>query len=271
MEPSFLGLWNAQWIALLTAMLALLLLADALVGHLRARFWNRAMFLPFVTGGLLSAAALLVVFFPTRGWSQILLQGTSWLAIATGIVGAVFHQVYGVAKQPGGYGWLLHHLMYGAPALAPLGLTSVGLVGLATSARLAGEATLFGMTIAPFILIVVGLTLLGLVLQTGVLHYRGAFNNPIMFLPMTIPVLAALGVLAIPFASAQWLITSVWLLLWTTFLVGFIGLGMHLRGFDRMMGGLYVPKFNLFEGPPAWAPAHYAGFAIVGLLALPLL
>ena len=60
-------------------------------------------------------------------------------------------------------------------------------------------------------------------------------------------------------------------LLWLTFLIGFAGLGMHLRGLGRQMGGLYVFLFNLLEGPPAWAPALFTGFAAVGLVTVHLL
>ena len=45
----------------------------------------------------------------------------------------------------------------------------------------------------------------------------------------------------------------------------------HLRGFGRQMGGLYVTVFNWLEGPPAWAPALFAGFAAVGLVTVHLL
>jgi hypothetical protein len=53
-------------------------------------------------------------------------------------------------------------------------------------------------------------------------------------------------------------------------LTGFVGLGMHLRGFGRQMGGLYVTVFNWLEGPPAWAPALFTGFAAVGLISIKL-
>src|SRR5687767_14331837 len=53
-------------------------------------------------------------------------------------------------------------------------------------------------------------------------------------------------------------------LLWLTFLTGFVGLGMHLRGMGRQMGGLYLALFNWLEGPPAFAPALFAGLAAVG-------
>ena len=43
---------------------------------------------------------------------------------------------------------------------------------------------------------------------------------------------------------------------------------LHLRGFGRQMGGLYLIFFNWLEGPPAFAPALFTGFAAVGLIAI---
>ena len=60
-------------------------------------------------------------------------------------------------------------------------------------------------------------------------------------------------------------------LLWLTLLIGFVGLGMHLRGMERQMGGLYNTVFNWLEGPPALAPALFTGFAAVGLVSIKLL
>lgn len=60
-------------------------------------------------------------------------------------------------------------------------------------------------------------------------------------------------------------------LLWLTALVGFIGLGIHLRGFDRQRGGLFLPLFNWLSGPPAMAPALFVALAFVGLAAIHLI
>ena len=60
-------------------------------------------------------------------------------------------------------------------------------------------------------------------------------------------------------------------LLWATFLVGFVGLGMHLRGLDSMMGGLAVALANVLEGPAMTATSLFSGFAAAGLVALYLL
>ena len=52
---TFIGLYPFQWIALVTAALALLLVGEALVGHYRKGFALRAQYVPFVSGGVLVA------------------------------------------------------------------------------------------------------------------------------------------------------------------------------------------------------------------------
>jgi hypothetical protein len=117
----------------------------------------------------------------------------------------------------------------------------------------------------------VAIALAGAILQAGVLHYRGAFNNPLMYAPLTVPALAVLVSAWAALAPSGAALLALAVLLWLTFLTGFVGLGMHLRGLSRQMGGLYVWLFNLLEGPPAWAPALFIGFAAVGLVAVYLL
>ena len=101
-----------------------------------------------------------------------------------------------------------------------------------------------------------------------VLHYRGAFNNVAMYAPLTAPLFAVVACLWAAFAPGALALASVVILLWLTFLVGFVGLGMHLRGFGRQMGGLYVALFNWLEGPPAFAPALFVCLAANGLAAV---
>ena len=45
----------------------------------------------------------------------------------------------------------------------------------------------------PLLTISWALPLAGAILQTGILHYRGAFNTPLMYAPFTLPPFAALG------------------------------------------------------------------------------
>lgn len=267
----FIGLYPFQWIALVTAGMTLLLLADAAAGHYRSGFAFRVQYAPFISGSLLIIAAVVAAIAPSPAWAHTALRRAGWLAVASGVIGFGFHHYYGIAKKPGGYKWLLHHLMYGAPQLAPLALAGVGLLALVAARGMAGEMSFAGLSIRVALLALVAVALTGATLQAGILHYRGAFNNPAMYAPLTAPLLAVATSIWIAIAPNSPALPALTILLWLTFLIGFIGLGMHLRGLGRQMGGLYVPLFNLLEGPPAWAPALFAGFAAVGLLAVHLL
>jgi hypothetical protein len=267
---SFIGLYPFQWIALMTAGMMLLLLADASAGHYRSGFAFRVQYAPFVSGGLLIVTAVAAAAAPNVTWLNATLRGAGWLAVASGWIGFVFHHYYGIAKKPGSYKWLLHYLMYGAPPLAPLALAMVGALALLTARGLAGDARVGGLSMRAALLALVSVALAGAVLQATILHYRGAFNNPAMYGPLTAPLLAVVASTWVAVAPNSLMLFTLTILLWLTFLVGFVGLGMHLRGMGRQMGGLYVTLFNLLEGPPAWAPALFAGFSAVGLIAVHL-
>ncbi|HUF66866.1 MAG TPA: hypothetical protein VMM17_12900 [Gemmatimonadaceae bacterium] len=272
------GLAAFHWIALLLIALVALLLADALIGHYRTGFRVRAQYAPFVIGATLIAAASAALIAPGNSTVRVALSGAGWLAAAGGVAGTVFHHWYGVRRQPGGYSWLLHHLMYKAPPLAPLTLAALGILalitangltaghagdtgGLATGRSLSGRA----------VLLVVGLALIGTVAQSLLLHYRGAFHDRVMYAPAVAPVAAAAFAVWQAVSPANWIAPLLIGALWLSIVTGFIGLGMHLRGLDRHHGGLYVGWATLLEGPPPFAPAQIAGFAAVGLIAQHLL
>lgn len=267
----FIGLYPFQWIALIAALLTLLVVADALAGHYRSGFAVRSQYAPFVSGGLLIIAALAASIAPEVAWANLALRAAGWLAIITGAVGLGFHHYYGMANKPGGYNWFLHYLMYGAPQLAPLALTATGVLALITGRGLARQTSFIGMDLRPALFVFVAIALIGAILQSGILHYRGAFNNPAMYAPFAAPLLAVFASLWIVLAPSRAASVALSILLWLTFLTGFVGLGMHLRGLGRQMGGLYVTIFNWLEGPPAFAPALFAGFAAVGLVTTYLL
>ena len=94
-------------VALVTAALTLLLLADALAGHYRSGFMFRSQYAPFVSGGLLIVSAVTAGVAPHLSWTNATLRAAGWLAIIAGAVGFGFHHYYGIAKKPGGYRWLL--------------------------------------------------------------------------------------------------------------------------------------------------------------------
>jgi hypothetical protein len=216
-------------------------------------------------------AAVIASAAPGIAWVDVFLHVAASLAIVTGIVGFGFHHYHGIAKKPGGYRWLLHYLMYGAPPLAPLALALLGVFGLATANGLAGKTEFAGLNIRAALLALAAVGLIGGILQSAILHYRGAFNNAAMYAPLTVPVLAVVALMWTAFAPGRVPLALAMILLWPTFLIGFVGLGMHLRGFGRQMGGLYLGIFNWLEGPPAFAPGFFAGLAAVGLVATYLL
>jgi hypothetical protein len=269
---AFFGLNAFQIFALIAAGLTLLLLIDAFVGHYRSGFVFRSQFAPFASGGLLVICAVAASIFPNIAWLNTAMRISAWLAIISGVAGFGFHHFYGMAKKPGGYGWFLHYLMYGAPQFAPVALSATGFLALVASYGLAGESDFAGVSFRGVLFGFVAVALLGAIVQAGILHYRGAFNNPLMYAPLTAPLLAVCASAWMAFApenhSAN-IILSV--LLWLTFLIGFVGLGMHLRGLERQMGGLYLWRFNLLEGAPVSAPAFFSGLTMVGLATIYLL
>ncbi len=264
----FIGLYAFQWIALIAASLTILILGDALAGHYRSGFVFRSQYAPFLSGGLLIVSAVAAVAKPEAPWTNVALRVSGWLAILLGLVGFGFHHYYGIAKKPGGYKWLLHYLMYGAPQLAPLALGITGVLALLAARGLAGEVTFAGLDLRAALMALVAIALAGATLQVTILHYRGAFNNPLMYAPLTAPVLSIVASVWMIIAPNGVALLPLTIMLWLTFLVGFVGLGMHLRGFSRQMGGLYLTIFNWLEGPPAFAPALFTGFAAVGLIAV---
>lgn len=271
MGTPLIGLYPFQWIALVTAVMTLLLLADALAGHYRSGFFSRSQYVPFISGGLLIITNVAATIAPTSAWLNMAMRVAGWLAVASGLIGFGFHHYFGIAKKPGGYKWLLHYLMYGAPQLAPPALAILGVLAVLAAQGLAGEVSIVGLSIHEALLALVTVALAGAILQAAILHYRGAFNNPAMYAPLTAPILAVVASIWMIVAPNSVMLQVLTVLLWLTFLIGFVGLGMHLRGMGRQMGGLYVPLFNLLEGPPAWAPALFAGFAAVGLVTVHLL
>jgi hypothetical protein len=266
-----LGLDGFRWVALVAAVLTLLTLAEALTGHYRSGFPLRAQYAPFASGGLLAVAAVTAAAAPGTPWARTALTAAGWLSIVTGMIGVGYHHYYGIAEKAGGYKWLLHYLMYGAPQLAPLALSASGALAVIAANGMAGRPAVLGIGLRAALLGIVAVALAGAVAQAGILHYRGAFNNPLMYAPFTAPLLAA--------AASAWFVvdpgtpvrSALTPLFMLTFLTGFVGVGMHLRGLDRQMGGLHAWLFNLLQGPPVWAPTMFSGFAVVGLAVVHLL
>jgi hypothetical protein len=255
------------------ALLALSVLADSAIEHYRGSFENPGMYAPLIT----SALTLLAGTSGAAGRSQRRQRGARAgiyaTAAAVGAVGTGFH-LYNLLRRPGGVSWL--NLFYAAPVGAPAALSLAGMLGLAAD-RL--EATprdlppkILGLPAGRALAALTGLGLAGTVGEAGLLHFRGAFQNPFMFAPVTVPPIAAALMLKAGLAPrprrAPWL-TRCWLGL--TAMLGFAGVGFHAFGVSRAMGGWRNWTQNVVDGPPLPAPPSFAALAVAALAALSLL
>lgn len=268
---TFLGWQGFLWLNVLAGLMSVLVMVDAFIGHYRSGFAVRAQYAPLASGGAILVAAVMAAIAPDQQWVLQVLFVTGIVGVLAGVIGVGFHHYYGITTKPGGYRWLLHHLMYHAPQLAPLSLSAVGALAVVAAQGLRGSDDVVGIPLQIATLTVVAVTLVGASFQAAILHYRGAFNNPLMYAPLTTPVLAAAAVPWLIATRGRLALVVVTVLLTATFVIGFVGVGMHLRGFDRMMGGLRLPLQNVLDGPAMTAPALFSGFAAAGIAALYLL
>jgi hypothetical protein len=253
------------------ALLAFSVLADSAVEHYRGSFRNRAMYTPLVAAALTLGASL----FGTadkRAARHPVRDTIYGAAAAAGLAGLGFH-AYNILKRPSRLSWL--NLFYAAPIGAPMALTLAGLLGRGAE-RLRDtpyrrRASILGLPAGRVLAAVSAGGLAGTVGEAGLLHFRGAFQNPFMVAPVTIPpvaaaLLSAAAVLPGRIVNhlARW-----WLRL--TALLGFAGVGFHAYGVSRNMGGWRNWSQNVLNGPPLPAPPSFTGLALAGLAALALI
>ncbi len=279
---------NARQLNLSSAVLALSVLADSGVEHYRGSFQNRAMYVPLGVGALTLGASLFgaLDLRPRRHSTRDVVYAAAAL---TGILGLGFH-AYNIGKRPGGFSWL--NLFYSAPIGAPGALVLAGLLGrsaesvrhaepaygMAESRRVGGRRAADSRSASPMVVsrlasgralaAISAAGLVGTVAEAALLHFRGAFHNPAMVAPVSVPPVAAtlLGAAAVTGHRkisrwARW-----WLKL--TALLGFAGVGLHAYGVSRNMGGWRNWSQNVLNGPPLPAPPSFTGLALSGLAAL---
>ncbi|MBB4512303.1 hypothetical protein [Paraburkholderia fungorum] len=251
-----------------SALLALSVLADSAIEHYRGSFNNPAMYVPLVSSTL-SLLAGLHGGGDAIAHRHTLRHATYLTAAAVGVAGTAFH-FYNITKRPGGWSW--NNLFYAAPLGAPIALLLTGALGTAAE-RLRDEPAvapqLFGMPAGRALGLLVAAGLAGTVAEAGLLHFRGAFQNPVMYAPVSLPpVAAALLVRAAIGAPRERWFTRLWLRI--TVALGFAGAGFHARGVARNQGGWRNWSQNLFNGPPLPAPPSFSALALAGLAALRL-
>ena len=251
-------------------MLAVSVLLDSALEHYRGSFHNRAMYTPLVSSTLALAASG-HGSGDRRNAAHPLRDGVYGLALAVGVGGSLFH-LYNVAKRPGGFSWL--NLFYGAPLGAPAALSIAGMLGL-TAERVrdnpdAERPDVLGFPAGRAMAAVTAAGLMGTVAEVGLLHFRGAYHNPAMFLPVIVPPISA-ALLAEAAVGprrnrrfARWWLRA-------TACLGIIGMGFHAFGVARNMGGWRNWSQNVLNGPPLPAPPSFTALSLSGLGALDLL
>jgi hypothetical protein len=246
--------------AILCASVAL----DSALEHYRGKFKNRAMFVGPTMALLGLGAATCLAFRPDRAKDR--LPKIALIAVgATGLIGMGFHS-YNVLKRPGEIDTL--NLFYAAPVGAPAALTLAGLYGVIAGEMLDGsdfvETRLPQLTAG-----LIAFSLLGTVAEAGLFHFRGAFQDPAMYAPVTIPPLAAvaIGAAALSPRAADFAKP----LLQATAVLGIAGPIFHAYGIHRNMGGWYNWSQMILQGPPLPAPPAFLGIAAAGLGLLPAL
>jgi hypothetical protein len=251
--------------------LACSVLADSAIEHYRGSFHNKAMFAPLVSSALSLAASVHGVA-DRRAGAHRARDAVYVVAAATGTAGLGFH-AYNVGKRPGRYNWL--NLFYAAPLGAPAALMLSGLLGFVAERVRDNEpgspVTVFGLPAGRVAAAVTAAGIAGTVGEAGLLHFRGAYHDPAMLAPVTLPPVAAVllaGAAARPSAGpmrlARWWLRA-------TSALGFAGVGFHAFGVSRNMGGWRNWRQNLLNGPPLPAPPSFTGLALAGLAAIDLL
>ncbi|WP_265502865.1 hypothetical protein [Paracoccus beibuensis] len=252
----------ARQLDLGAATLAGSVLFDSAVEHYRGSFEHRGMYVPLAVASATIAASLSGARQPNR-----MRTGVHVLAMLTGVAGLGFH-IYDISKRPGGWSW--QNLFYAAPVGAPGALSLAGLTGLAGQQLRTGQVrpdSQSGRALAAL----AAIGILGDVAEVWLLHFRGAFHNPAMVLPVTIPPVASLCLAGVAAGAGRPSLRTTRGWLWATAATGLAGVGFHAWGVHRMMGGWRNWSQNLLEGPPLPAPPSYTGLALAGLAATRLM
>lgn len=252
------------------ALLAVSALADSVMEHYRGSFGNPGMYAPLLGATMALAAGTSGAASRSAG-GDAFRQGSYALATTVGAAGLAFH-LYNIVRRPGGFGWL--NLFYGAPIGAPAALSVCGMIGLvANSIQMKSPrgALIWGVPAGRALAGLSAIALMGTVAEAALFHFRGAFQNPFMWAPVTVPAVAA-GLMAKACGEApvkRHPLTRLWLSVMLT--LGWIGVGFHACGVSRAKGGWRNWSQNLIDGPPLSAPPSFSALALTSLAALSLI
>jgi hypothetical protein len=252
-------------------LLATSVFADSGVEHYRGSFKNKAMYTPLVVSALTLATSIHGTA-DKRPAAHRARDATYLLSAAAGLIGSGFH-LYNVAKRVCGISW--QNLFYGAPLGAPMAALLSGLLGFCSERVRETDPgrrpEIFGLPAGRTMAAVVGAGLFGTAGEAALLHFRGAFHDPFMVLPVTLP---PIGAVLMAFAAASGMgrdhrFARGWMRLLVV--MGVAGVGFHAYGVSRNMGGWRNRSQNILNGPPLPAPPSFTALALAGLAALNLM
>jgi hypothetical protein len=249
------------------AVLSFSVLADSAMEHYRGLYFRSLMYIAPAMAALTLGTSLGAAAGPPQP-EGLTRDSVYAAAVATGAIGIGFH-LYNIGKREGGFDLL--NFFYAAPIGAPAALGLAGLFGLAAGRLATPPPRILGLPAAPTLAGLSAVAMLGTVGEAGLLHFRGAFQDPFMYLPVTLPPVTALALAAaagLGGSSAACRVAAA--LLRATQVLGLVGSGFHAYGIHRNMGGWRNWSQMLFQGPPVPAPPGFTGVACGGLAALAL-
>jgi hypothetical protein len=251
------------------AVLAGAVLGDASIEHYRGSFGNRFMPAPVLGSGLGLGTDIAIaaggVVAPAMAPLAMSVHAAN---VAIGTAGLGFHS-YNIAKQVGGVRW--GSIFYQAPIGAPAALILAGTLGAAAQALARGQGALGPVPLLSgrVLAATCAFGIAGTAAEAALLHFRGAYHNPVMWVPVTVTPLAALALARTALTGrVTWITTAA---LAVTAAIGLAGACFHAYGISRNMGGWRNWRQNLFSGPPLPAPPAYTGLAIAAFGALLLM
>jgi MFS family permease len=278
----------------ITAFASLLSGLEATYEHYIGSYSQRIMYTPvFISLGL-TITAIWGAF--SRRVARVVLPVVSLITVIDGVVGFIMH-VRGVHRKPGGWRIPVFNIVMGPPLLAPLLFATSGFLGLIAAflrreedlglprARLprrslwldvlpqeitkdisAAEQDIREGRFQRTMAIATAIAAFFSGFESLYSHYKNNFTYRIEWTPILLtPAIIVAGIGAIwsrtiartllPITSALALIN------------GGIGFFYHVRGVMRRPGGLKLPFYNIFYGPPIFAPLLFAATGFLGLLA----
>jgi hypothetical protein len=103
-------------------------------------------------------------------------------------------------------------------------------------------------------------------LEVATQHYRGSYNQRVMWTPVVLAPALLVGGIGAAFSRtiARTLLPAASVLLLAD---GVVGFGFHVRGIARKPGGWRIPVFNVVMGPPVFAPLLLGIGGFLGIIA----